>query len=205
MYLKKLINYPREIIRKLYSWMLKWSAKKQAERVLSGIAFSESSFFPIPPDPLLLAMTIANPKKWKRFALICTISSVFGALLGYIIGVALFESAGRFIIDTYHLQEAFVSLGTRYQENAFLTIFTAAFTPIPYKIITIAAGVFKVNIFSLIIASLIGRGARFSLVSFLGQKFGAKYQEKITKYIDIFSLVFVALIALGFVLTKFAL
>jgi membrane protein YqaA with SNARE-associated domain len=203
MILLKIINYPRNLIKSMYAWMLKWSDKKQAERVLAGIAFTESSFFPIPPDPLLLAMTIANPNKWKRFAFICSLSSVAGALLGYVIGVALFESVGQLIIDTYHLQEAFIDLGIKYQNNAALTIFTAAFSPIPYKIITIAGGVFKVNLFILLMVSLVGRGGRFFLVAYLAKKFGAKYHEKITKYVDVFSLLFVVLLILGFLFVKY--
>lgn len=192
-----IFRWPRQQIRRLYGWVVAWAETKQAEKALGGIAFAESSFFPIPPDPLLIAMTIAQPKKYLRFAAICTLGSIVGGIIGYTIGWGLYETVGQWIIDTYHLQESFEALGIRYSDNAFLTIFTAAFTPIPYKLITIAAGVFQVNIFMLIIASLLGRGGRFFLVATLLHHFGQRYKDKIERYIDVISIVFVLLIVLG--------
>lgn len=198
-----LLNWPRKKIRSLYAWVVGWAETKRAEQALASIAFAESSFFPIPPDPLLIAMVMAKPSHFLRHAFICTLSSALGGILGYAIGVLLFSSIGMWIVNTYGLQEEFVHIGQKYEENAFFTVFTAAFTPIPYKLITIAAGVFKINFFSFIIASFIGRGMRFFLVAFLMHHLGRRYKDSIEKYIDILSITFVILIILGFMALKY--
>ncbi|QQS61236.1 MAG: DedA family protein [Candidatus Moraniibacteriota bacterium] len=198
-----LLNWPRKKIRSLYTWVVGWAETKRAEQALATLSFAESSFFPIPPDPLLIAMVMANPSHFLRHAAICTVSSALGGILGYAIGVLLFSSVGLWIVNTYGLQEEFILIGNKYEANAFLTVFTAAFTPIPYKLITIAAGVFKINFLSFVIASLIGRGMRFFLVAFLMHHLGRRYKDSIEKYIDILSLVFVALIILGFMTLKY--
>lgn len=198
-----LFEWPRRKVRQAYKWVVSWAEKPEADAALAGIAFAESSFFPIPPDPLLIALVTAKPRKYLRFATIALIASVLGGIFGYFIGVALFDTVGQWVINTYHLQSQFDLLGTRYNENAFLTIFTAAFTPIPYKIITIAAGVFEVNFFSFVLASIIGRGGRFFTVATLMKIFGAKYKDTIEKYIDIFSLLFVILLIGGIMLIKY--
>lgn len=198
-----LFNWPRQKIRNTYKWVVGWAEKPEADAALASIAFAESSFFPIPPDPLLIALVTAKPRKYLRFATIALVASVLGGILGYYIGVALFDTVGQWVINTYHLQSQFDLLGARYNENAFITIFTAAFTPIPYKIITIAAGVFEVNFFSFVVASIIGRGGRFFTVATLMKIFGAKYKDTIEKYIDIFSLLFVALLIGGIILLKY--
>lgn len=189
----------------MYRWVVGWSEGKNAERALGGIAFAESSVFPIPPDPLLIAMTTVQPKKYLRFAAICTIASVLGGALGYFIGVGLFETVGRWVIDTYSLHSEFEIIGQRYSENAFLAIFTAAFTPIPYKLIAISAGVFHVNLLVFIIASIIGRGGRFFAVALAMHHFGKRYKDTIEKYIDLLSLAFTALVILGFVAIRYLL
>lgn len=194
-----LFNWPRKKIRALYAWVTGWTHSKKAEQALFGISFAESSFFPIPPDPLLIAMVTTHPAKFLRYASICTLGSVLGGVGGYLIGWLLFGSIGAWIIDTYHLQSAFEIVREKYDHNAFLTVFTAAFTPIPYKVITVAAGVFRINIITFVIASIVGRGMRFFLVAFLMHHLGKRYKDTIEKYIDILSLVFVAILVLGFV------
>lgn len=198
------IKAPLCWFRKMYGWTIHWSKTKNAPYALFGIAFIESSFFPIPPDVLLIAMVVAERKKWLTNAAICTFGSVLGALLGYFIGRVLFETVGKLIVDTYHLEVVVAMIGRKYQENAFLTIFTAAFTPIPYKAITITAGLFKISLPILIIASIIGRAGRFFLVAGALRIFGEKIQNSIEKYFDIFSVVFVILLAGGFLLLKYA-
>ncbi|OGX25008.1 MAG: hypothetical protein A3J51_02410 [Omnitrophica WOR_2 bacterium RIFCSPHIGHO2_02_FULL_45_21] len=199
-----IIKVPLGWLRKMYDWTIHWSKTKNAPYALFGIAFIESSFFPIPPDVLLIAMVVAERKKWLINAVICTFGSVLGALLGYLIGRGLFETAGKLIVDTYHLEAVVAVIGRKYQENAFLTIFTAAFTPIPYKAITITAGLFKISLPILIIASIIGRAGRFFLVAGALRIFGEKVQNSIEKYFDIFSIVFIILLAGGFLLLKYA-
>ncbi|MEX0748892.1 MAG: YqaA family protein [Candidatus Saccharimonadales bacterium] len=202
-WLYAILNWPRLIIKRLYAWMMKWGDSPQAEKALFGFSFTESSFFPIPPDPLLITMVMANARKWVRLALITTVASVLGALLGYFIGFALFETLGQPIIDSYGLQEDFDSVGESYERNAFITIFTAGFTPIPFKVFTIASGLFHVNIITLILASLLSRGGRFFIVAWLSQKLGAKYKAKIERYIDILGLAFIALLVGGFVALRY--
>lgn len=198
------IKAPLRWFRKMYDWTIHWSKTKNAPYALFGIAFIESSFFPIPPDVLLIAMVVAQRKKWLINAAICTAGSVLGALLGYFIGRGLFETVGKLIVDTYHLEAVVAMIGRKYQENAFLTVFTAAFTPIPYKAITITAGLFKISLPILIIASIIGRAGRFFLVAGSLRIFGEKIHNSIEKYFDIFSIAFVIMLAGGFLLLKYA-
>ena len=202
MNIKTLLKAPLRILRKLYDWTIHWAKTPKAPLALFGVAFIESSFFPIPPDVLLIAMTMAQPKKWLRYAMICTVGSVCGAFLGYLIGWSLYESIGKLIVETYHLQDVMALVGRKYQENAFLTVFTAAFTPIPYKVITIAAGLFKISLTTLAVASVIGRAGRFFLVAAALRLFGEKIEKSIEKYFDLFSLAFTALLILGFLALK---
>jgi len=198
-----ILNTPSRLFRKLYNWTMHWAKTKQAPYALFTIAFIESSFFPIPPDVLLIAMVAAERKKWLRHAAICTMGSCLGALLGYFIGWALYETIGKFIVNTYHLEAAVQMVGRKYSENEFLTVFTAAFTPIPYKAITITAGIFKISLMTLFIASLLGRAGRFFLVAGALRLFGKKIQDKIEKYFDIFSIAFIILLIGGFLLLKY--
>lgn len=199
-----ILKAPTAWFRKLYDWTIHWSKTPKAPYALFGVAFIESSFFPIPPDVLLIAMVVSERKRWFRNAFICTAGSVLGALLGYAIGLSFYAAIGKLIVDTYHLQPVMELVGRKYQENAFMTVFTAAFTPIPYKVITIAAGLFKISLFTLVIASIIGRAGRFFLVAGSLRIFGKKISDSIEKYFDIFSLVFVILLAGGFLLLKYA-
>ncbi len=198
----KIITYPSSLLRRMYAWTVHWAKTKQAPYALFAVAFIESSVFPVPPDVLLIALTVAERKKWIRYATICTLGSVCGAFLGYFIGWALFETVGKFIVETYKLQHAITIVGQKYQENAFLTIFAAAFTPIPYKAITITAGLFQISLLTLTIASLIGRAGRFFLVGGILRVFGKKISDSIEKYFDIFSIVFVILLVGGFFVFK---
>lgn len=200
--LGSMFNWPRKKIRQAYAWVVGWSDKPSAEKALAGISFAESSFFPIPPDPLLITLTIAKPSKYLKFALIATVSSILGGIFGYLIGVGLFESVGQWVINTYHLESEFAYIEGRYAASAFIAIFTAAFTPIPYKLITISAGVFGVNFIAFLLASILGRGLRFFLVATLMHHFGAKYKDQIEKYIDILSIIFVILLVGGIYILK---
>lgn len=198
-----ILTAPIRFLRFLYKWTMHWAKTRQAPYALFGIAFIESSFFLIPPDVLLIPMVTAHRKKWLVFASICTAGSVAGAFLGYFIGWSLYETVGRAIVNAYNLQHAMDLIGQKYSENAFLTVFTAAFTPIPYKVITIAAGLFQIPLMTLAAASVIGRGARFFLVAGILRIFGKKLENTIEKYFDIFSVVFVALLIGGFVALKY--
>jgi len=192
-----------KVLRKLYDWTIHQSKSKKAPFALFSIAFAESSFFPVPPDVLLIPMVIAERKKWFSYASICTLGSVLGGILGYFIGWGLYESVGKAIVDFYNLEAAVKIVGIKFSENAFLTVFTAAFTPIPYKAITIAGGMFLISLEVLIIASIIGRAARFFLVAGALRIYGKKIQELIEKYFNILSMVFMILLIGGFVVLKY--
>ncbi len=180
-------------IRRWYAGTMRWA---RTEKALAMMSFAESSFFPIPPDPILLNMVLEKPKKWLRLAGITSVSSVLGGIFGYIIGVALFATVGEWILDTYELHERFEELGDLFERQGLLAIFAAALTPIPYKIFTISAGAFEVNFIVFLIASILGRSLRFGAVAFAGQHFGKKYADQIGKYIDRISLAIIGAVVL---------
>lgn len=198
----RLLLIPSKIMRKVYDWTIHWSKTRYAKASLFLLAFAESSFFPIPPDVLLIAMTVAHRYKWWLYASLATVGSVLGGIAGYYIGLGLYESIGKPIVDFYHLGRFFEVVQEKYTENTFLAVFTAAFTPIPYKMFTIAGGIFQVSIPEFIIGSLLGRAGRFFAVAFLLRIFGHKISNLIEKYFDIFSLVFMALLIGGFLVTR---
>ena len=167
-----------------------------------AIAFAESSFFPIPPDVLLMALAISAPHRALFYAAVCTAGSVTGGVLGYAIGYSFYEVAGKPIIEMYGVADKFAMVGEKYQENAFLSIAIAGFTPIPYKVFTIAAGVFHIPIPTLIGASLVGRAGRFVLVGGLIRLFGPTIREFIDRYFNILSIVFVVLLVGGFMIVR---
>lgn len=189
-------------MRRLYQWVLHWAYTPYASVALFLNAFTESSFFPVPPDVLLIALSVAHSKKALYYSTICVIGSVFGAVLGYIIGYGFYETVGVIIINTLNLQEAYEKVDALYSQNAFIAILGAAFTPIPYKVFTIAAGVWKIPITTLIIASILGRGGRFFLLGFLLYIFGPKIKGFIDKYFEVVMLLAFLLVVAGFVIIK---
>jgi len=172
--------------------------------ILSFIAFIESAFFPIPPDFFIVPMVAARPHTWKRIALWTSVFSVLGAFLGYYIGYALFESVGQVIVEKYDLVDEMAKIGQTYNDHAFWSLLTAAFTPLPYKLFTIAAGVFKVALLPFTLAAIIGRTARYILVPYLSAlggrtMAGNKYLKRMTRYMWIALLVAVV----GYIIYKF--
>lgn len=190
-------------IRRLYNWTLGWADRPGGAWALFAIAFIESSFFIIPPDVLLLALCVGSPKRSFRFALICSVGSVLGGMAGYAIGWGAWHIVKDWFIPFVFSQEIFDKVQHLYQGNAFLAILTAAFTPIPYKVFTIAAGVFQVSFWTLVFASLIGRSARFFLVAGMIFMFGAKIKIMIEKYFDWFAWALLGLGIAGFVAIKY--
>lgn len=177
----------------------RWMHKKGEKHLyiwLAFISFAESSFFPLPPDPFLLVATCRKPNNWLKYALWISFWSIIGGIGGYIIGYYFFGFFGQKIIDIYSLQTQFTRVGELFTQNEFFSIFVSAFTPIPYKIFTIAGGFFKINIFKFILASFFGRSLRFILVSFLAKMFGKKYGKQFLKYLDIFMITLVILLVL---------
>lgn len=194
-------------LQRLYQWVLHWAETPYGLTALVVIAFVESSFFIIPPDVLLIALCMGAPKKSFKFALWCAVGSVAGGAFGYYIGYAA-EPLGRWIIfDLLHYGSAWNKVAELYGQNAFLAILTAAFTPIPYKVFTIAAGVFheQVSLGTLLAASAIGRTGRFMLVAAAIYYFGPPIKRLLDKYLEIFTVVFTVLLIGGFVLIKLVL
>lgn len=192
-------------LRKLYEWVLSWANHPGGTWALFGIAFAESSFFPIPPDVLQIALGLSKPKRSFWYALVSSVGSVLGGVAGYFIGYFFYESVGKAIIDLYHLQATFEKVGTYYQAQAFIWIFIAAFTPVPYKVFTIAAGVYHsfVPLSVLVLASAVGRPARFFLVGTLIYFFGPKIKAFIDRYFNLLTLLFGFLVVLGFLAIKY--
>ncbi len=184
-------------------WVENFANKPYSGLALFIIAFTESSFFPIPPDVLLIAITLLKPKLSFRYAFICSVGSVLGGMFGYLIGLQFYELIGKKIIEFYHLQEQYNAVKVMYDKNAFAAIAIAGFTPIPYKVFTIAAGAFQVNFATLVIASALSRSARFFLVGGLIYLFGPKVKTFIDKYFDWLTIAFIILLILGFTLIKY--
>lgn len=190
-------------LRSLKQWVENSAQKPGAEWTLFGIAFVESSFFPIPPDVLLIALAMLVPAKSFRYALICSVGSVIGGMLGYVIGYEFFELIGRRIIEFYGITAQYEHVQELYRENAFTAIAIAGFTPIPYKVFTIAAGAFEVPFQTLVLASAVSRPARFFLVGALIYRFGPTVKPWIDKYFEALSIAFVVLLVLGFVALRY--
>jgi membrane protein YqaA with SNARE-associated domain len=201
-------------LKKLYNWVLKWADTKYGPIALFILAFSESIFFPIPPDILLIALALGSVHKSFRFALICTIGSVSGAFIGYAIGhFAWISTNGEFTrFASFFFNNVpgftvslFNTIKLLFNQWDFWVIFTAGFTPLPYKIFTITSGVFDMNLIMFFIASVVSRGARFFLVAFLIWKFGQGIKQFLEKYFNLVVLSFTACLFIGFITLKYLL
>ena len=179
-----------------------WADTPSAAWALFILAFAEASFFPIPPDVLLIAMAVAAPKKSLRYAGICLAGSVAGGALGYVIGKFFFDAVGAPLLDLYHGWHTYEAITAKFQEHGFLYIFAAALTPIPYKVFTIAAGVCRVNFAVLVAASVVGRGLRFFAVGGLFLVFGARIKRFIERYLNLLTVLFLVLLLVGFLCAK---
>ena len=192
------------LFRKLYDWTLEKSKDPKAPWFLAIISFSESSFFPIPPDIILIPMVIAKRAKAWFFAFICTISSVLGGVAGYFIGYFFYLTIGEFIIELYSYQSEYSDFQSKYEGEIWLWfIFFAGLTPFPFKIITIASGALKINMISFIAIALVSRGLRFYLVATLLKFFGNYIKKYIDKYFNLFTFVFFILLIGGFIFFKY--
>ncbi|MBN2011332.1 DedA family protein [candidate division KSB1 bacterium] len=193
----------KNIIRSTYDWVLHWAETPYGTIALVILAFAESSFFPVPPDVLLIALAISIPKRSFFFALMASIASVTGGMLGYYIGVGLMDVIGWKIINFYHAEQLFRQLFETFNKYNFWAVLTAAVTPIPYKVFTISAGAAKANFLTFMAASIIGRSLRFFAVSGLIFFFGEKIKGFIEKYFNLLSIVFIILLIGGFILIKY--
>ena len=193
------------IFRRLYHWVLSWADTPYGSPALFVLAFMESSFFPVPPDVLQIALSAGKPKRSFWYAGVSLVGSVLGALLGYLIGFMFWEATQPFFYAHIFSEKHFEQVQDMYRQWDFWVIFAAALTPIPYKIFTIAAGVCGIAIPMFIIASMIGRGARFFAVAALMFFFGPTVKGWIDKYFNLLAIVFTVLLIGGFVLLKYVL
>jgi len=191
------------MIRRLYDWTLSLSAHPRALWALAAVSFVESSFFPIPPDIIMIPMILAQPRKAWLIALVATVASVFGGLLGYFIGAALFETIGQAIFDFYGKSDAVAAFNERFNAYGAWAVLVAGVTPFPYKVITIMSGWTGLSIPVFIVASIVARGLRFFIVASLLWKFGDPVRLFIEKYLGLLFTLFVILLVGGFYAVRF--
>ncbi len=199
-------------VRYLYDWVLKWSDSKYGVTALVCMAFAEASFFPIPPDVLLIALALGARSRAMQFGFLCSAGSIAGAIFGYSIGQFLwwngeggFSELAQFFFNIIpgFTQDIFYSIQVKYEVWNFWIIFTAGFTPIPFKIFTITAGAFDINFPMFLIASTISRSARFLLISCLIWKYGESIRGFIDRYFNKLAILFTVLLLGGFLLVKY--
>lgn len=195
------------IVKRLYDWVLSWGDSKWGAWALFILALAESSFFPIPPDVLLIALCLGVVSRSFRYALICLSGSIIGAVIGYFIGFFLWQNPSgeytalaNWFFEHVFSVDSFRNVGALYDKYNFWIVFTAGFTPLPYKLFTISGGLFHINFAMFIIASIVSRGLRFFLIAGLIWKFGAPIKSFIDKYFNLLAIVFTVLLVGSFVL-----
>jgi membrane protein YqaA with SNARE-associated domain len=191
------------MLRRLYDWTMALAARPRAEWALAGVAFAESSFFPIPPDILLIPMVLAGRAKAWRYAAVATASSVVGGLAGYLIGAFLFEEIGRPLLEFYGYTARFQQFANSYNEWGAWIVFAAGLTPFPYKVITIASGATGLDILIFMAASVAARGGRFFVVAALLYWIGPPVRAFIERRLGLVFTVFVVLLVGGFVVARY--
>lgn len=173
-----------KIFEPIYRLVMRWSKHPAAEKYLAAVSFAESSFFPIPVDVMLAPMALAQRSKAWRFAFIATVASVLGALFGYYIGAVLFDSFGQQVIDAFHWQDKFEAVKAGFNKWGMFIVFLASFTPFPYKIVTITAGIVSLPLLPFVLLSIVGRGGRFFLVAGLVYFFGPSIEGMLDKWVE---------------------
>ena len=190
----------RGMLRRVYDWCIDAADKPHALWILGAVAFAESSFFPVPPDIMLLPMSLARPKRAWLFATLCTIASVAGGVLGYAIGALLYDSVGQWLINLYHLGGKVEAFRTSYAEWGSVIILLKGLTPIPYKLVTITSGFAGYNIWLFILCSIIARGGRFFIVAIVLNRYGDFIRAEIERRLGLWLAAFLLLLAGGFVI-----
>jgi membrane protein YqaA with SNARE-associated domain len=183
--------------------MMNYASHPRAIWVLNLISFAESSFFPLPPDPLYIAMILKNRDSAWQLALMCTISSVLGGFVGYYIGYALYETVGKWIIDLYSLQNSFESFKADAHTNGFWLIALKGLTPIPFKIVTIASGAVQFDLLKFTIAAVIARSFRFATLGYLLWRHGEPIKDYIDNNLTLVTTMGFGALILGFVVLKY--
>ena len=193
------------LLKKLYDWVLHWADTPYGPLALFLLALAESSFFPIPPDALLIALCLGAIKKSWRFAFYTSVASVIGGIIGYSIGLGIWPAVDSLFFNYVpgFSESLFQRVMANYNEYGFWYVFLAGFTPIPYKVFTIASGVFKLNFFLFLLASTVSRSLRFFAVAALFRKFGPGIKGLIDKYFDLLAILFFILLFGGFLVIKY--
>src|SRR5262245_18611579 len=191
------------MIRRLYDWMMRMAQHPQALRVLAAVSFAESSFFPIPPDAMIVPMVLATPARAWAIAGVCTLASVIGGFFGYAIGYFVFEAVGEAIVRFYGLQAALTEFQDQFARWGLWIILIKGLTPIPYKLVTFASGVAKFDLAVFGLASLVTRGVRFFLVAGLLRLYGAPIRDFIERYLTWVTTAFVVLVVSGFAALRY--
>lgn len=174
----------KETGEKFKEWFVVNAQKPKAAIVLYLVSFFDAFILPLPPDPFQSVLTLINPRRWARYAFFTVIWSVLGGLFGYFLGAVIFNYYGDLLTEVYNLDQRLVEVGNLFEDKAFLTIFIAALTPIPYQIFTVAGGVFSISVFPFIWASILGRSIRFFAVGYIMKIFGEKYGQQVFKYFN---------------------
>jgi len=190
------------VLKRTYDWVLGWAHTPYGVPALFLLALAESSFFPIPPDVLLIALAVSRPEKSYRYAGITSVGSVIGGAIGYAIGLYFMEAVGYNIIELYGLAEKFAYVQEVYRQYDAWAVGIAGFTPIPYKAFTISAGAFGINFWVFIAASAVSRSARFFILGALVYRYGESIRALIDRYFNLLTVAFIMLLVLGFVLIK---
>jgi membrane protein YqaA with SNARE-associated domain len=190
------------IVRRLYDWVLSWAESPYGVAALFVLAIAESSFFPIPPDVLLIALAVSIPTRAFRFAAWCTAGSVIGGVLGYYIGYGLWATVEPMLIPAVFSAAKFEQVTGIYNEYGVPFVFAAGFSPIPYKVFTVAAGVAQLNLLGFILTSVVGRGARFFLVALVIRRYGDQARDLIDRHFNLVTISFTVLLIGTFLLLK---
>lgn len=188
--------------KRLYNWVLSWAHTPYGAWALFLVSFAESSFFPIPPDVLQIALSLSVPKKSFRYAAISSVASVIGGIFGYAIGLYFMEGVGYNIIKLYGLTDRYLYIQQLYRQYDAWAVGIAGFTPIPYKLFTISAGAFGIDLSVFVIASVVSRSARFFIVAALIYKYGERIRAFIDRYFNLITIAFTLLVILGFIAIK---
>jgi membrane protein YqaA with SNARE-associated domain len=188
------------MLKRIYDWCVGAADKPYALWVLAAVAFAESSFFPVPPDIMLIPMSLAQPKRAWLFAGVCTIASVVGGILGYAIGALLYDSVGHWLISLYHLGDSVEAFRASYAKWGAMVILVKGVTPIPYKLVTITSGFAGYNIWLFILLSIITRGARFFFAALLMNRYGDWIRVRVEKHLGLAVVILAAVLVAGFII-----
>jgi membrane protein YqaA with SNARE-associated domain len=188
------------MLRRIYDWCIEAAHKPYALWIMGAVSFAESSFFPVPPDVMLIPMSLARPQRAWLYAVICTVTSVLGGIVGYAIGAGLYDSVGQWLMHLYGLTDKVEAFRASYAEWGAWIIIGKGLTPIPYKLVTITSGFAGYNIWLFVLCSVIARGGRFFIVAILLNRYGDAIRAQIEKRLGMWVAIGIAVIVLGFVI-----